>query len=202
LPDQVKAPPTASSDISTPETFGAGIPPGAIRLGDQHIKNQQQKKLNKMKALKMRIQKSSRWLVIVLATVVLILTTMVVANASLTFTTPNAVKMTYSLAAGANSAVITPATNTSVSVMGCCTTSGTQSVGQVSLLSSSSFIEWVGLESVVGAAITSGSSATANTHIVYIDGSHQVDIRVASGSTILVHNGAAATRAGSVTLIW
>ena len=101
-----------------------------------------------MKALKMRIQNSSRWLVIVLATLVLILTTMVVANASLTFTTPNAVKINYSLAAGANSAAITPAPNTSVQVMGCCTTIGDLGVGHVSLLSiTGTGIDWVGLNS-------------------------------------------------------
>jgi hypothetical protein len=156
-----------------------------------------------MKALKMQLQKSSRWLVIVLATVVLILTTMVVANASLTFTTPNAVKMSYSLAAGANSAAITLTPSTSMQVMGCSTTSGDLGVGQVSLLSiTGTGIDWVGLNSTPSAAITQGLSAVANTHIVYIDASHQVDIRVASATTILVHNGAAATRAGSVTLIW
>jgi hypothetical protein len=64
-----------------------------------------------MKAIKMRIQKSSRPGVILLATVVAIITSMVVANATQTITAPNAVFISYSLAAGANSAAITPATN-------------------------------------------------------------------------------------------
>jgi hypothetical protein len=37
---------------------------------------------------------------------------------------------------------------------------------------------------------------------VFIDFDHLVDIQVASADTILIHNGAAATRAGNVTLVW
>ena len=139
-----------------------------------------------------------------MATVVAIITSIVAANATQTITTPNAVKITYSLAAGASSAVITPATITSVLVMGCCTTPNTTAgVGQVSLQHiPSTGMQWVGLESYSGAAITQGFSSTAGTHIVSIDFFHQVDIRVASIDTILIHNGSAATRAGNVTLIW
>ncbi len=86
-----------------------------------------------MKAIRMRIEKFSRPGVILLATVVAIITSMVVANATQTITTPNAAFISYSLAAGANSAPITPVTNKSVLVMGCCTTSGIPGVGQVSL---------------------------------------------------------------------
>src|SRR5438034_10696473 len=111
-----------------------------------------------MKAIRMRIQKFSRPGVILLATVVVIITSIVVANATQTITTPNAAFISYSLAAGANSAPITPATSRSVLVMGCCTTSGgDQGVGQVSLLQitggNGAFLEWVGLESYPGAAI-------------------------------------------------
>jgi len=154
-----------------------------------------------MKTIKMRIQKFSRPAVILMATVVVIITSIVVANATQTITTPNAVFISYSLAAGANSAAITPVTNKSVLVMGCCTTS--VGVGQVSLLHlSGNGIEWVGLEST-NAATTSGDSFTAGHHIVFIDLGHFVDIQVASPDTIRVHNGAAsATLAGNVTLIW
>ena len=156
-----------------------------------------------MKAIKMRIQKSSRPLVILLAAVVVIITSMVVANATQTITTPNAVKITYNLAAGANSAAITPVPNTSVSVMGCCTTNTDLGVGQVSLISSGGVIRWVGLEGPSSAAITSGGSGTAGTHIVFIDFDHLIDIQVAGvGSTILIHNGESVTRAGNVALIW
>ena len=154
-----------------------------------------------MKAIEMRIQKSSRPLVILLATVVAIITCVVVANAAQTFTTPNSAFVSYSLAAGANSAAITPVTNRSVLVMGCCTTATDPGVGQVSLLQVSGFIEWVGLESFSSAAITSGDNATAGTHIVFIDFNHKVDIQVNSATTIRVHNGNTSTMAGNVTLV-
>jgi len=140
-----------------------------------------------------------------MATVVAIITSMVVANATQTITTPNAAFISYSLAAGANSAVITPATSRSVLVMGCCTTTVNQSVGQVSLLHSPGLgMAWVGLESFTGAAstITSGGSSNTGTHIVFIDIAHLVDIQGASAHTIRVHNGAGTTRAGNVTLVW
>jgi len=158
-----------------------------------------------MKAITMRMQRFSRPLVILMATVVAIITSIVVANATQTITTPNAAFISYSLAAGGNSAAITPASNRSVLVMGA-NTSFDQSVGQVSLLHvPSNFIEWVGLESYNGApsTITSGASSTAGSHIVYIDFDHQVDIQVASKDTILIHNGSTTfTLAGNVTLVW
>jgi hypothetical protein len=154
-----------------------------------------------MKTITMRIQKFSRPGVILLATVVAIITSVIVANATQTITAPNAAFISYNLVAGANSAAITPATNRSVLVMGCSTTTG--GVGQVSLqhIPSGGMI-WVGLESFSPAAITSGATGAAGTHIVYIDSGHQVDIQVSSVDTIRVHNGSIGTRAGNVTLIW
>jgi hypothetical protein len=162
-----------------------------------------------MKAIRTRIQKSSRPLVILLATVVAIITSIVVANATQTITTPNAAFISYNLAAGGNSAEITPAGNRSVLVMGCSTTtspSNDTGVGQVSLFRlPASYLQWVGLESpsaADNASITSGFSATLGTHIVYIDFAHTVDIQIFSFDTIRVHNGAASTRTGNVTLVW
>jgi hypothetical protein len=138
-----------------------------------------------------------------MATVVAIITSMVAANATQTITTPNAAFVSYSLAGGANSAPITPVTNRAVQVMGCCTTAATKGVGQVSLLHvPSSGMQWVGLESPYGAAVTSGVSNVAGTHIVFIDSSHHVDIQVAGADTICVHNSINTTLAGNVTLIW
>src|SRR5437868_8503877 len=155
-----------------------------------------------MKAITMRIQKFSRLGVILMATVVAIITSMVVANATQTITTTNAAFISYNLAVGVNSAPITPATSRSVLVMGCCTTILEQGVGQVSLQHiPGAYIEWVGLESYAGAAITSGRIGGTG-HIVWIDIGHQVDIQKASADTILVHNGSSGTRAGNVTLIW
>jgi hypothetical protein len=154
-----------------------------------------------MKAIKMRIQKFSRPGVILMATVVAIITSMVVANATQTITTPNAAFISYNLATGANSAPITPATNKSVLVMGCCTTVGAARPGYVSLEVVPGFaIEWVGLEP--GGTATAGGSSTGGSHIVYIALQSNVDIQTASATTILIHNGAPSTRAGNVTLIW
>ena len=137
-----------------------------------------------------------------MATVVAIITSVVVANATQTITTPNAAFFSYSLAPNTSSAPITPATNRSVLVMGCCTTVGYRAVGQVSLLHiPSTFIEWVGLESN-GTGITSGFNGTPGTHIVWIDRLRFVDIQVASADTIRVHNGSSITVAGNVTLVW
>jgi hypothetical protein len=159
-----------------------------------------------MQTIRMRIQKSPRWAAMLLATAVAIVTSAVVANATQTITTPNAVFIPYNLATGANSAAITPATSRAVLVMGCCTTNapGQMSVGQVTLLHLPSVgMLWVGLEATPNSSITQGGAATAQgTHIVYLDSFHLIDIQVASADTIRIHNGEGATRAGNVTLIW
>ena len=152
----------------------------------------------------MRIQKFSRPRVILMAAVVAIITSICVVNATQTITTPNAAFISYTLAKGASGAAITPTTSRSVLVMGCCVGGLVQGVGQVSLQHiPSNGMVWVGLESPSSAAITSGRSATAATHIVFIDDAHQVVIEVASADTIRVHNYSLdATVAANVTLIW
>ena len=138
-----------------------------------------------------------------MATVVAIITSMVAANATQTITAPNAAFISYSLAPGTYSAAITPATSRSVLVMGCETGFGDEGVGQVSLLHvPSTKMVWVGLDSEYPAAIVSSDSGAPGTHIVWIDGDHGVDIRVASADTILIHNGEGSTRTGNVTLVW
>src|SRR5215472_9811056 len=103
------------------------------------------------------------------------------------------------LAAGTNSAAITPANNKSVLVMGCTTSpSGDPGVGQASLLHlPSNLIMWAGLDSANSNAVassgTSGFSGAPGTHMVWIDDFHEVDIQVASADTIQIHNGAPAT---------
>src|SRR5205807_2007007 len=154
-----------------------------------------------MKAITKRIQKFSRPGVILLATVVAIITSMVVANATQSITTPNAAFISYNLAAQSGSAAITPATSKSVQVMGCCITAAAQGVGQVSLqhIPSAGFT-WVGLEP--SGAVTHGTSSAAGAHIVFIDSTARLDIRVASADTIQVYNSTTVTRAGNVTLVW
>lgn len=124
-------------------------------------------------------------------------------HATQTITTPNASKVAYTLAAGASSAAVTPAENVPVLVMGVQNNLGYRGVGQVAMLHiASSFLEWTGIESPASAAITSGFSGTAGTHIVYLDYSHLVDIQVASADTFIIHNANTIAMSGVVTLIW
>ena len=124
-------------------------------------------------------------------------------HATQSITTPNASKVTYNLAAGASSAAVNPAESTPVLVMGVQNNLGYRGVGQVTMLHiASSFLEWTGLESPAAAAITTGFSGTAGTHIVYLDYSHLVDIQVASTDTFIVHNANTIAMSGVVTLIW
>src|SRR5260370_2190770 len=124
-----------------------------------------------MKGSRMRIRKFSRPGVILLATVVAIITSVVVANATQTITTPNAAFVSFSLASGASSASITPATNRSVLVMGCCT--DVNGAGHVSLLHlpSPGGIGWAGLEADSGPPLahTGGLTTGAGGHIAWVD---------------------------------
>ena len=139
-----------------------------------------------------------------MATVVAIITSMVVANATQTITTPNAAFISYNLAPSASSAPITPASNRSVLLMGCCLTGPYQGSAEVHLVHFPSiYIEWFGLETTTTATVTSGFSNTAGTHIVWLDTQHVVDIQAASADTILIHNFQVADAVtGNVTLIW
>jgi hypothetical protein len=150
-----------------------------------------------------RFERVSRWARLFLTAMVLALTLAVMVQASQTIKTPNALAVNYNLAPGANSATVTPAASQPVLVTGVQNTVGYRGVGEVTLLRvPASFLEWVGIESPAGAAITSGFSAAAGTHIVYLDFSHRVDIQVASADTFLIHNGNSIPMTGTLTLIW
>jgi hypothetical protein len=120
-------------------------------------------------------------------------------------TVPNARTISYRLAAGAVTAPIGIPGNIPVQLIGVQTTAGFRGVGQASLLSipgAGGFIEWVGLDSTAGAAITQGFSGALGTKIVFIDFSHQVIVEVASPTSIRVRNASAGQRTGRITLIW
>src|SRR5215813_11291853 len=121
----------------------------------------------------------SRAAILSVATIVATLTFVTVAHAVQVVTTPNATFIRYDLLAGANTGTIVPVAGQAVHVMGCQTNLGFRGVAYVTLLRvSGSFLEWVGLESTAGAAITQGFSGAPGTHIVFLDFSHTVDIRV------------------------
>jgi hypothetical protein len=137
------------------------------------------------------------------AGMVAVVTLAIMAHAVQTVVTPNGLYVTYSLAAGASSAAVTPASSTPVLVMGVQNASGYRGVGEVTLLHvPSNFLEWVGLESPSGAAITSGFSGAAGTHIVYLDYSHLVDIQVHNADSFIIHNANSISMDGHVTLVW
>jgi hypothetical protein len=151
----------------------------------------------------MKSSKMSRISRLVLAALVAVVALNIGMHATQTISTPNASKISYNLSAGASSAAVTPAESVPVLVMGVQNNLGYRGVGQVSMLRvPSSFLEWTGIESPSAAAITSGFSGTAGTHIVYLDFSHLVDIEVASTDTFVIHNANTIAMAGVVTLIW
>lgn len=150
-----------------------------------------------------------------LAAVIAMLTLSVMVHAVQVITTPNAAFISYNLAtSGTNSVPITPVAGQAVLVMGTetgATDCSNPGVGQVSLLRSagtpSPFITppmlvWTGLESTSSSVITQGASATAGTHILYIDSGHRVDLQVNTASTFVVHNGSCGGVKGNVTMIW
>ncbi len=137
------------------------------------------------------------------AVVVSTLTFGVVAKATQTISTPNAYFVGYYLNPGQDSSPIYPPTYQAVNIMGVQTALGYRGVGSVTMLRiTSSFLEWVGLESPYSASITSGYSGSAGTHIVYLDFSHQVDLRVSTPDSFVVHNASGSVRYGNVTMIW
>lgn len=140
----------------------------------------------------------------VLAMAVFLITSVVLVNAAITVTVPNAASFPFNLPAGGTMAIAVPAVNQPVLLMGATYTVGDRGVGHVSLLRASSapaFLMWTGLESQPS-AITQGFSAALGTHIVFIDFAHDVDVEVHSAAAIRVHNQALALRTGRVTMIW
>ena len=121
---------------------------------------------------------------------------------------PTRLSYAFDLAAGAVTTPITLPNNIPVSLAGVTTTLNFRGVGQASLLSipgAGGFIEWVGLHSTSGAAITQGFSGTAGTAILFIDYDHCVRVEVAGSggsSQIQVHNTCPAQRTGVVTVTY
>jgi hypothetical protein len=131
------------------------------------------------------------------------LTCSVVAQAVQTVSTANASSVNYNLAPGANSAVVTPTANVPILVMGVQTAVGFRGVAQVTLLRiTGQFLEWTGLDSTAGAAITQGFSAAPGTKIVFLDFSHCVAIRVNNADSFRINNACGVQATGSVKMIW
>jgi hypothetical protein len=146
----------------------------------------------------MLCRKLSRLATLLGAAVIGTLTFAVVAHAA-----PSEFSFSYSLAAGAVSSCVTPLAGIPNQIIGVDTTSGTRGVGEVSLLRiAGSFLEWVGLDSTAGAAITQGFSGVAGTKIVFLDFTHTCQIEVCTADSFRVHNTSRITHTGVVDLFY
>lgn len=137
------------------------------------------------------------------------LTLVIVAHATQTITTPNAMYIPYTLAAGTSSGAITPQTFQPVLVMGVDNTVGQRGVSQVTLLrspSSPALLEWIGLDPEPGPPATSapiyGDGSTAGTHIVFLTNTHSVDLKVNNASSFVIHNAGSTSATGDVVMFW
>ena len=146
---------------------------------------------------------------LVLAAVVATVTFAVLGHAVQTITTPNSASFAYNLAPGANSANITPPSNTPVLILAdqtgtvcACDNVGSSLVTVVNSTEDGELV-WNGFESE-GTGLTANFSNSAGTHVVFTDNSHKVDLEVSNGTSFHVHNSSISTHDynGNVTLIW
>ena len=138
-----------------------------------------------------------------LAALVAALTVSVVVHATQVITTPNAASFTYSLAGSASSAGITPPSDTPVLVVADQTVGGDVGSSLLTLVNSigDGELVWNGFESA-GGGLTTGFSATAGTHMVFIDFNTFVDLQVNNATSFKVHNRSSIALKGKVTMIW
>lgn len=154
--------------------------------------------------MKEMVQHSKRLLTRFLAGLVIIITSVVMVNAVTTLSVPNAVTVTFALPAGGVMAVAVPTIDRPILLMGSTHTVGDRGVGHVSLLRANDapgFLMWTGLESQPS-GLTQGFSATAGTHILYIDFAHQVDVQVHNATAIRVRNLSGGARTGRLTMVY
>jgi hypothetical protein len=151
------------------------------------------------------IAKDSRIGSRVLAAIVVLITSVVLVNATTSLTVPNAATYPWTLPPGGSFNVGVPALDRPVFLMGVCTTVGDRGIGQVSILRATAapgFLMWTGLESATPSGVTSGFSATPGTHIVYFDFAHTIDVQVLTATAFRVHNTGTSLKTGAITMIW
>ena len=126
----------------------------------------------------------------------------IVGKAAVTLTTPNSAIVNYTLASGATSSPIAPATNQPVIVIGANIGTTDFAVSNITLVHIPGvMIRWIGIEAGTGTVIHGGSAALG-THIVWLDDSNKVALQVFSDDEFVIHNGATTSESGSVKLIW
>lgn len=149
------------------------------------------------------IQKSSRT---VITAAFAVFTLAVTANATKAQATE--INFSFDLAVGGISTPISFPANIPVHLTATTTTAGFRGVASATLLRTDApfvLIEWVGLDSTFGAAITQGfTPAGVGIKILFIDFGplHEVQIETAGPDTIRVRNNSPAQRTGFVTLTW
>jgi hypothetical protein len=149
-------------------------------------------------------EKVSRIAGLISAAMVATLTCAVAAHAVQTITTANAATIAYNLAAGGNSAPITPPANLPVFVMGDETVVGCVGSSDMTVVNSAgqaNALVWNGLESA-GGGLTAGINAVFGVHMMFIDGCHTVQLEVNNATSFIVHNGNGVVQKGNVTEIW
>jgi hypothetical protein len=126
----------------------------------------------------------------------------VVGKAAVTIATPNSAVINYTLASGATSSPVTPATNQPVIIIGSNTGTTDFAVSTVTMVHIPTIMmRWIGIEAGTGAVIHNGSSALG-THIIWLDESDKIDLEVFSADQFVIHNGASTSESGTVKLIW
>jgi hypothetical protein len=140
--------------------------------------------------------------VFAISLIVVVAITGIVGKAAVTVTTPNSATVNYTLAAGATSSPITPASNQPVIVIGANIGTSNFAVSNLTLVHiPGTMMRWVGIEAATGVIVHNGSSALG-THIIWLDNSNKVALQVFSADQFVIHNGSTGSQSGSVKLIW
>lgn len=136
------------------------------------------------------------------------LTFAVAAHAVQTITTPNAFAQSYSLAAGASSAMFTVPSNTVTSITGFSTTTNNVGVGIVGLVSSSAsnYFDYRGVTTCFGNNILPGYGSPGSTggggYPLNFDPDCCVNIEFTTLTSLVVNNTCSTTQTGGVTETW
>jgi hypothetical protein len=103
----------------------------------------------------------------------------------------------YTLKAGESKKINLPP-NIPVLVIGANRTVGDFGAGQITILSvPKQPLQWAGYDA---SGFVSGSSATPDTHIIFLDTASTVDLEVDSTTSIIIHNSGTDKAQGEVTL--
>jgi hypothetical protein len=143
-----------------------------------------------------------RLAVLALSLIIIAAFTGIIGKAAVTIVTPNSATVNYTLAAGATSSPVAPATNQPVMVIGANIGTTDFAVSTVTLVHiPGTMLRWVGIEAATGVIVHNGSAALG-THIIWLDNSNKVALQVFSADQFVIHNGSTGTQSGSVKLIW